>query len=85
MVNPPDKHAPSKSLDGEGGVADPEEGPAHPQHPVLPLQDDGSPRPPQVLKKPEMHRREGKQGKQTPLLSVSFKPGGEENLLSNAV
>lgn len=56
VVNPPDKHAPSKSLDGEGGVADPQESPAHPQHPVLALQGDGSPRPPQALKKPEMHR-----------------------------
>lgn len=57
MVNPPNKHAPSKSLDGDGGIADPLESPVHPHHSVLLLQDDGSPRPPQVLKKPAIHRR----------------------------
>lgn len=56
-VNPPDKHAPSKSLDGDGGGADPQESLADPQHSVLFLQGDGSPRPPQVLSKPAMHRR----------------------------
>lgn len=81
MVNPPGKHAPSKSLDGEGGTADPQEGPAHPQHSVLLLQDDGSPRPPQVLEKPAVHRRTVSRENKLNFSSdaVCFKPGGEEN------
>lgn len=57
MINPPDKHAPSKSLNGDGCTADPPESSEDPQHSVLLLEDDGSSRPPQVLRKPEKHRK----------------------------
>lgn len=58
MINPPDKHAPSKSLNGDGRVADPLESSEDPQHSVLLLEDDGSSRPPQVLGKPAKYRKE---------------------------
>lgn len=57
VINPPDKHAPSKSLNGDGCTADPPESSEDPQHSVLLLEDDGSSRPPQVLRKPEKHRK----------------------------
>lgn len=57
MINPPDKHAPSKSLNGDGCVADPLESSEDPQHSVLLLEDDGSSRPPQVLSKSAKQRK----------------------------
>jgi len=55
-INPPDKHAPSKSLNGDGCVADPLESSEDPQHSVLLLEDDCGSCPPQVLHESAKHR-----------------------------
>lgn len=84
-INPPDKHAPSKSLDGDGRLADPLESSADAQHSVLLLQGDGSSRPPQVLRKPAKHGEKVSNQKSTPyIVTTSIKPYGEENLLSQS-
>lgn len=58
-INPPDKHAPSEGLDGDGRVADASESSEDAQHSELLLEDDGRSRPPQVLGKSKKHRKKG--------------------------
>lgn len=70
-INPPDKHAPSESLDGDGRLADPLESSVDAQHSVLLLQGDSSSRPPQVLRKSAKHGEKVRNKTKTPHIVVT--------------